>query len=515
MQERQKFDKKIIRRMAKGTGIVLIGNIASKVAGFAFYVLIIRYTTQEEFGLFSLGLAIINIVVVLSALGIGPGLPRFISYQLGKKEYSKAWGGIVSSFKICSFASLLFAFLLFFLADVISQFLNKPGLSNTIKILALAIPLITISNLLISQLRANQNVVGRTFFGNLLRPITAIILILLVILYRLPFNWVLYAYIISFTITLIPLFFYAKRKIASSIPTAKRSAVTKELLLFSLPLLGTGMLSQILVRLDTLVLGYFVSAQSIGLYNSALHITLLIPFVLNAANFLYLPVASKLFSQNKIEEITKIYALITKWTFILTLPCFLYIFFASDLVLHFCFGPSYTTAKIPLQILSLAYFIHVLFGMNIMTCIAIGKPRILLYSQIIALSTNLILDILLIPPYGITGAAIASCISLILNNVLITVFVYRYSKIHPFSKGYMRIILFVIGISIIFSFLPVTNYLNHNISLILFFLTISLIGVFITKNFTEEEVYIIGCIEEKITKNKRFTDKVIRKFIKH
>jgi O-antigen/teichoic acid export membrane protein len=209
MQEQQKFDKKIIRRMAKGTGIVLIGNIASKVAGFAFYVLIIRYTTQEEFGLFSMGLAIINIVVVLSALGIGPGLPRFISYQLGKKEYSKAWGGIVSSFKICSFASLLFAFLLFFLADVISQFLNKPGLSNTIKILALAIPLITISNLLISQLRANQNVVGRTFFGNLLRPITAIILILLVILYRLPFNWVLYAYIISFTITLIPLYNYS------------------------------------------------------------------------------------------------------------------------------------------------------------------------------------------------------------------------------------------------------------------------------------------------------------------
>ena len=205
--------------------------------------------------------------------------------------------------------------------------------------------------------------------------------------------------------------------------------------------------------------------------------------------------------------------MITKWTFIITLPFFLHIFFAPDLILHLCFGPTYTAAKIPLQILSLAYFVHVLFGMNIMTCIAIGKPRILLCSQVIALSTNLILDILLIPPYGIAGAAIASCISFILHNVLITVFVYRYSRIYPFSKSYLRIILFAVGICIIFFLLPITHYLNNHISLIPFFLTISLVGVLITKSFTEEDVDIIGYVEEKITKKTRFTDKFGRLFI--
>jgi O-antigen/teichoic acid export membrane protein len=513
MQEQQNLDKRIIKRIAKGTTIVLVGNFSAKVTGFIFSVLIIRHITQEEFGLFSLGLAIINIIVMLSTLGFAQGVPRYISYQLGKKEYSKAWGSIVSSFRICSFLSMSFAFLLFIQADTIAQFLNKPGLSNSIKILAFAIPIISISNLLISQLRATQNVVGRTFFGDLLRPIAAIILILLVIFYKLSYNWILYGYIISFLITFIPLFFYAKRTIATSIPIDKCSSVAKEIVLFSLPLLGVGMLSQIIARIDTLVLGYLESAQSIGLYSSALRLSLLIPTILNAANFLYLPVASKLYSQNKTEAYIKIYSLMTKWTFILTMPFFLHMFFAHHIVLHSCFGPAYTAASLPLQILSLGFFIHVLFGMNIMTCISIGKPRILLYSQIIALSANLVLDILLIPSFGITGAAIASCISLILNNVLITIFVYRYSKIHPFSKSYLRIILFAIGISVIIFLLPITNYLNHNVSLILFFLTISLIGVFITKNFTEEDATFIGYIEEKITKNKHFTDKFVRKFI--
>ena len=112
MQERQKFGKKSIKKMVKGTGIVLIGNVSNKVLGFVFFILIIKYTTQEEFGLFSLGIAIINIIATLSALGFGRGIPRYISYQLGKREYSKAWGSIVSSFRICSFTSLFFAFLL-------------------------------------------------------------------------------------------------------------------------------------------------------------------------------------------------------------------------------------------------------------------------------------------------------------------------------------------------------------------------------------------------------------------
>ncbi len=515
MQERQKFGKKGIKKMVKGTGIVLIGNVSNKVLGFVFFILIIKYTTQEEFGLFSLGIAIINIIATLSALGFGRGIPRYISYQLGKREYSKAWGSIVSSFRICFFTSLFFAFLLFLLSDIISQFLNKPGLSNTIKILAITIPFLTINNLLCSQLRATQNVVGRTVFAYLLRPVTAMVLVLLVIFYRLPFQWILYAYILSYAIIFFPLFFYTKKKIPKAIPIAKCSAVTKELISFSLPLLGAGILVQILSRIDTLVLGYFESAQSIGLYNSALRIAILIPFILNAVNFLYLPVASKLFAQDKMEKITSMYSLLTKWTFILTLPIFLHILFAPDLVLSSLFGPTYTTAVLPLQILTLAYFVHVLFGMNIMTCIAIGKTKILLLSQATALLTNLGMDILLIPLYGIAGAAIASCFSFILYDVLITVFVYRKSKIHPFSKSYLRMILFVIGVSILFSFLPITDYINHHILLILLFVAISLIGVLITKNFTEEDVFIIGFIEEKITKNNRFTDKFLRKFVKH
>ena len=517
MQQQQ--DQSGLKSIAEGGAMVFGGIISSTFLVFVLTALIARHVNQEGFGFFTLGLVIVKNLALLSGLGFSQGLPRYISYQLGKKEYRKAWSSIASSFVITFILSPIFAFLLYLNADLISQALDKPGLAGTIKIMAFTIPFMALIELLVSYLRAVREMKGRVYFQYVLRPFTGIILVLAVILCRFSYTWVLWAYTISFFITLIVLFFYAKRKLHESFPIAKYSAVTREIVLFSLPLLGAVILSQILMSTDTLLLGYFESAQSVGLYGSASRIAQLIPIISTSAGFIYLPVVSQLFSQNKIEEITTIYAMITKWTFIITLPLFLLIFFAPDLVLHLSFGTNYTAGSLPLRILAIGFFLHVLFGLNGMTCISLGKGAIFFSCQFITLVVNLILNFLLIPKYGTVGASIASCISLALTNALITVSVYRYSTIHPFSRGYLRIIFFAIAICPIISLLPIRHYLNssifHSAILILFFIIISLVGVLVTKNLSEEDASLIGYIEERIAKNTRLTDRFVRPFIRH
>lgn len=498
--------------------MVFSGIIASAVLAFVLTVLIAKHVSQVEFGFFTLGVVIVKILDLLSGLGFSQGLPQYIPYQLGKQEYGKAWSSIVSSFVITSILSPIFAFLLYLNADLISQALDKPGLAGTIKIMALTIPFMALTELLVSYLRAVQEMKGRVYFQYILRPFTGIILVLAVILCGFSYTWVLWAYSISFFITLIFLFFYAKRRIHDFFPITKYSAVTKEMVLFSLPLLGAVMLSQVSMSGDTLLLGYFVPAHSVGLYGSASRIAQLMQIILTSVGFIYLPVVSQLFSLNKVEEVTAIYAMITKWTFIMTLPFFMLIFFTPDLVLHLSFGANYMAASLPLQILSLGWFMHVLFGPNILTCISLGKAGIVFSCQFIAIIVDLILALLLIPKYGIVGASIASSISLFLVNALVTIYVYRYSTIHPFSRSYLRIIFFVIAISIIIFLFPIKHYLHnsilHAILLTMFFLIISLIGVLVTKNLSEEDVSIFEYIEERITKNTRFTDKFVRPFIR-
>lgn len=498
--------------------MVFGGIILSTLLVFVLTALIARYVNQEGFGFFTLGLIIVKTLALLSGLGFSQGLPRYIPYHLAKKEYRKAWSSIVSSFVITSILSLIFAFVLYLNADLISQALNKPGLAGTIKIMALTIPCLVLIDLLVSYLRAVQEMKGRVYFQYVLRPFSGIILVLAVIFCGFSYTWVLWAYSISFFITLIVLFFYAKRRLHESFPIAKYSTVTREIVIFSLPLLGALILSQILTSTDTFLLGYFKSAQTVGLYGTALRIAQLIPIIATSAGFIFLPVISQLFSQNKIKEIKSIYAIITKWTFIMTLPLFLLIFFAPDLVLHLSFGANYTAGSLPLRILAIGFFSHVFFGLNAMVCISIGKGATFFFCQLITLVVNLILNLLLIPKYGIVGASIVSCISYALPNVLLTVAVYRYSTIHPFSRDYLRIIFFTIAICPIISLLPIRHYLNSSVFygaiLIPFFIIISLIGVLVTKNVSDEDASMIGYIEERITKNTRFTDKFVRPFIR-
>ena len=206
----------------------------------------------------------------------------------------------------------------------------------------------------------------------------------------------------------------------------------------------------------------------------------------------------------------RIYSTVTKWVFIITLPLFLYIFLAPDLALGLCFGAKYMEARLALQLLALGFFTDVLFGLNAMTNVVLGRTKINLLCLFIAFVVNLILDLILIPEYGITGASIASCTSLVLRNVLFTVFIYRFSKIHPFARNYLKILSLSVVVTAAILVLPMKQYLTHNLFFLIFILSVSPLTVIITGSITEADASIIKSIERKITKHTFFSDKLLR-----
>ncbi|MBE9592267.1 MAG: oligosaccharide flippase family protein, partial [Proteobacteria bacterium] len=85
-----------LQKIAKGTGIIFTGTIIGMLLAFVSRVIIVRYTTQTEYGIFSLALVLLNIFAVISTLGLQSGVPRQIAYFRGKKD-SKKVSGIVKA----------------------------------------------------------------------------------------------------------------------------------------------------------------------------------------------------------------------------------------------------------------------------------------------------------------------------------------------------------------------------------------------------------------------------------
>ena len=501
--------RSILKRITKGGSLVLMSTLAKMGLVFVSEVIIIRYLSTKEFGLFSLSFAFANILAVFSTLGMAAGLPAYISHQLAQKNYAKVRAVFFVSLKISISISIVVALALYASAEFISQqLLNEPLLSEGIKVFAFIIPLIALINLLTSHMRSIQQVGGKVYYKDILRPFLATVFVLFVIVMRLSFRWLLFAYAASFLITCIALFFYTKEKYFDEIPTSPPAAVTKEVLKFTMPLLGTGLIAQLIMWTDTLILGWFHSAEVVGLYNGATRIGQVATLILTSMVFLYMPIASRLYSLNDERNIHVVYATITKWVFILTLPFFLCLFGIPESVLGIILGSQYVEASHALQFLAFGFFVHILLGPNAQTMIAYGKQKINFISLFVGLLLNVVLDIFIIPIYGIVGAAVASCACLILSNSLISYCLYKISGIHPFSRNYLKLIALSITMIIILMLMSNAGLLqNHLVFFLLLAATFPVI-IFLTGNISREESELLAMIEIKLTGRNHLTNKI-------
>jgi O-antigen/teichoic acid export membrane protein len=75
-----------LQKIAKGTGIIFIGTIIGMLLAFVGRVLLARFFTQAEYGIYSLALVLPSIFVAISTLGLQEGSTRYIAYFRGKKE---------------------------------------------------------------------------------------------------------------------------------------------------------------------------------------------------------------------------------------------------------------------------------------------------------------------------------------------------------------------------------------------------------------------------------------------
>jgi len=75
-----------LQKIAKGIGIIFTGTIIGLLLGFIGRVIIARFTTQTEYGIYCRALVVISIFATISTLGLTEGSTRYIAYFRGKNE---------------------------------------------------------------------------------------------------------------------------------------------------------------------------------------------------------------------------------------------------------------------------------------------------------------------------------------------------------------------------------------------------------------------------------------------
>jgi O-antigen/teichoic acid export membrane protein len=508
-----------LKRIVKGSGIVLVGTLISMPLGFIAKLVVIRNTTQSEYGMYSLGLVLLTILITVSLMGLQEGSTRFIAYYRGKSDTQtdkRIKGIIYSAFQMILLSSVAWFLIVFFLSNSIASHLfHMPEFSTILRWFSVSLPFMVITTMVAAVFRGFGRVEPNIYFEVGVRQGLFIIFLVASVMVGGGLLGIVYAYVAAAVLACIGITVYFARSSPTEDLKGRTPGLRRELLGFSLPLLSVTVLNMVMQWTDTIMLGYFKTSDVVAVYNAALPLARLIPIALSSSTLIFVPIMSELFSGGLKKEMKRTYQIVTKWGFSLAIPLFSMFFVFPVTVLQFFFGVPYGEAALPLQVLSCAFMAHAITGLNGLTLTVMGNTRFVMVTSLMGAGSNVVLNYVLIPPFGTAGAALAFLCSVILVNMAGSVKLYGMSGIHPFTASYVK----PIGISglLLLVLYGIGSQIEMNFGLLLLF-GIGFLGGFgvlllLTRSFDKEDIEMLLAIERKSGVNLKLFKNVLRRFV--
>lgn len=184
----------------------------------------------------------------------------------------------------------------------------------------------------------------------------------------------------------------------------------KQLLKEAIPIAIASVFTIIYFRIDVLMLSFLRGDTEVGLYSAAYRLTealVFLPTVITTSTF---PLMSKYY-KDSFDSFSFVYARTFKYLFATGLLIAVLVTFASDKIISIVYGPEYQSSAIALQILIWTTAIMFIITLISTTCISSGNQQIVSKRALLAALLNIILNLILIPWIGYTGAAIATVLS--------------------------------------------------------------------------------------------------------
>jgi O-antigen/teichoic acid export membrane protein len=209
---------------------------------------------------------------------------------------------------------------------------------------------------------------------------------------------------------------------------------------FTAPRGLAGIFQIMVLWLNTLLVGRLDSTRSAGIFNAATRYVTAGLMVGVAIQQVAGPKLSELMAQRSWDRARGVYQTTTAWLMVATWPLYLtFAIFAPTLLR--VFGGGFAGGADALQVLGLTMLVATAVGTVDMVLLMGGKSSWNLINTVVGLTSNIILNLLLIPRYGGTGAAIAWSSSILFTNLAPLVQVWKFLGMHPFGRGFPKVVL--------------------------------------------------------------------------
>jgi O-antigen/teichoic acid export membrane protein len=438
------------RRLVRSSGLLLSGRCLSMVVNFATQTLIVRHLSQTAFGGFAYAISIAAIAQSVVALGFERALVRFLPIDHENRDFGRLFGTMAIAFgTVMALGFALVAAVYVFQGALAGAGFADPQTFSLVLILIILVPVQALDEMLFSLFAVfappRSIFLRKHIIAPGLRLAVAGCLVLtggdvffLARCYVIAgvAGVVLYTVLIARELSRMKLWQHLDRR-TIRLPWA-------EVLAFTLPLLSTDLVYSMMHMMDAVMLEHFHGTSSVAALRAVQPAAKLNEFVLFSFTLLFSPVAARLFARQDGDAIRDVYWQTASWIAVLTFPVFLATTLLARPLTVLLFGARYEHSALLLALLACGYYFSAAVGLNGLTLRVYGRVRYLVWINIATAAINLVLNLLLIPRFGATGAAVGTLATLIVHTGLKQIGLGLLTAVRVFDRRYAGVYVTIV-----------------------------------------------------------------------
>ncbi len=433
--------RQYLSTVSKEAGFAFAGKVFGLLFGFVAQAVFARLLGADVLGVFVLGWTVVLGITILTTFGFESSFVRFISKYESTGRPHEARVVFLMGLRISVVAAVVGAILMvLFRVPLSLKVFHEPRLESVLVWLALAVVPFSLMRVFSGALRALKDIRSYVLGFDVSHRIGRFALFLVLYAVGLRLYGIVVATIAATFLSALLLLFLLKRRgpflfDGSIVP---KPVPRKSIMLYSGALQADSFMAFSMEQSGRIVLGIFLLAADVGVFNIAALMASLVSFVLLSFNTIFSPVISDLYHRDRFDTLLSLFRSVTRWIIIMSLPIFLWILVAGETTLGL-FGSEFVRGYSAMLFVATGLLISVGTGPVGITLAMTGYQKWNVCNAVALAVISVGLNVILVPRMGVAGAGLALGAAQALVNIARLVQVRLLLKINPYDRSTLKV----------------------------------------------------------------------------
>jgi O-antigen/teichoic acid export membrane protein len=435
----------LTRGQLRGSTLLLAGRFLSLGVNFVTQVLIVRYLTKNDFGVFAYGLSMVALGEALSTMGLDKSVARYLPIYDERRAYAKLFGTMVMVMgTVVGFGAAFLAVAIGLDGFAGGSMRSDQHAVTVLLILICLAPLQALDTVLMGVFAVFSKPRAIFFRRYVFAPMFRLAAIAFVIVagagvQELAIGYVLggAAGIVLYLVMLVQVL--RAKGLLGRLHARPLEYPVREVFGFALPLVVVDLMFVVMNTTNVFMLQVFGSTAEVADYRVVQPAAKLNTLVMTSFALLFTPAAARLFARDDREKVEDLYWTTAVWIAVFSFPIFALTFPAAEGVTVGLFGDRYASSAPILALLSVGYYFNAALGFNGLTLRVYGLVKLVVVLSVAVAVLNVLVNLALIPAFGAIGAGIGTCTTLVVHNILKQGALRRMTGISVFERKHLRV----------------------------------------------------------------------------